>query len=222
MKSFTTLQLNLSRNLLKNAVAAPTVATAFLLVTCALMWSNRAAAQAKPAAPATQPPVAVTDKSIGAAPSAPAPTVVTAPATAPAAAPVVAPAQLAKSYVSIGDKPAVLYDAPSTRANKVFIILRYSPLEVLVKLDKWVKVRDAENAIGWVESEALGMRRYVQISVPLADVRNAADAASALVFEAQRNVVLEVTGSAATAGWIAVKHRDGQAGFVRLAQVWGD
>jgi SH3-like domain-containing protein len=193
-----------------NAVATTTVATAFLFAA----WSHHATAQTKPApTPTTQPPVSVTDKSIGAAPSASVPAV---------AAPIAAPVAPPKSYVTIGDKPAVLYDAPSTRANKIFIVLRYSPLEVLVRLDKWIKVRDAENTVGWVESETLGMRRHVQVNVPLADVRNAADAASALVFEAQRNVVLEVTGSAATAGWLAVKHRDGQAGFIRLAQVWGD
>ena len=58
------------------------------------------------------------------------------------------------------------------------------------------------------------------LSVPLADVRAAADPQSALVFEAYKQVVLEVLEPAAD-GWIKVRHRDGQQGYVRLAHVWG-
>jgi SH3-like domain-containing protein len=126
-----------------------------------------------------------------------------------------------KAFVSIGDKLAIMFDAPSMRANKIFIISAYTPLEILVKLDKLTKVRDAEGTVGWVENSTLGERRHVQISAASADVRAAGAATAALVFEAQRSVVLEVTGPAQD-GWLPVKHRDGQSGFVRLTQVWGD
>jgi SH3-like domain-containing protein len=132
------------------------------------------------------------------------------------------------SFVNIGDKPAVLFDAPSTRANKTFIVLRHSPLEVLVKLDKWIKVRDHENTIGWVESDSLAARntaRLVIVNVALAHVRAAADDASSLIFNAERNVLLEVSAVSATAvpnGWLAVKHRDGQTGFIKATEVWGE
>ncbi len=127
-----------------------------------------------------------------------------------------------KSFVSIGDRPAVLFDAPSNRANKTFIILRNTPLEMLVKLEKMTKVRDADGAIGWVENESLGTKRYVQISVTSADIRAAANVAGSSVFDAQRGVLLEVTGLASPDGWLPVKHLDGQTGFVRLTHVWGD
>jgi flagellar basal body rod protein FlgF len=41
-----------------------------------------------------------------------------------------------------------------------------------------------------------------------------------VVFEAQRGVLLEVSGPAAD-GWLPVRHRDGQSGYVRSVQVWG-
>jgi len=130
-----------------------------------------------------------------------------------------------QSFVNIGDKPAVLFDAPSTRANKLFIVLRASPLEVLVKLDKWVKVRDQEGTIGWVESDVLAARntlRLVAVNATVAVVRAAADDSAAIAFNAQRNVLLEVTTSIAPAGWLSVKHRDGQSGFVKAGEVWGE
>ncbi len=161
-----------------------------------------------------QAPVA--EKSQSAVPS----TAAKAPA-APAAATQPTAASPTKVFVTMGDKPGVMYDAPSTKANKVFIINALTPLELLVRLDKLTKVRDVEGTIGWVENSALGERRHVQVSATTADVRASAAANAPLVFDAQRMVVLEVTGTQVD-GWLPVRHRDGQSGFVRLTQVWGD
>ena len=124
-------------------------------------------------------------------------------------------------FVSIGDKPAIVYDAPSVKAQKIFILARQQPLEMLVKLDKWIKIRDADNTLGWVESGAIDNRRRGQVTAPIADIHSEPNSASSLVFEAQRMVILDITG-AAMDGWLPVRHRDGQAGFVRKSQVWGE
>ena len=137
--------------------------------------------------------------------------------TSAAPQPPVTPAPL---YAAIGDKPAILYDGLSTKANKIFILSRYHPLEVLVKLDKWTKVRDFDGTIGWVENGALGDRHHVQVSAHSAEIRAMPSPAAALVFEAQRTVVLEVTGPVVD-GWLPLRHRDGQSGFARVVQVWG-
>ena len=53
-----------------------------------------------------------------------------------------------------------------------------------------------------------------------AQVRQSADEAAPVAFQAQQNVILdlvEITGN----GWLRVRHRDGVGGFVRAAQVWG-
>src|SRR5688572_16731582 len=129
-------------------------------------------------------------------------------------------APLAAEYRALGDRPAVLYDAPSTRADRLFVASRNYPFEVLVKLDQWTKVRDANGEVAWVENKALGDRPTVAVTVPLADVRAAPNAESALVFEAYKQVILEVADPPA-GGWVKVRHRDGQAGFIRVAHVWG-
>lgn len=124
-------------------------------------------------------------------------------------------------FGSIGEKPAILYDGLSTKANKVFILSRFHPVEILVKLDKWTKVRASGNAIGWMENSFFGEKRFVQVNGASAEVRAAPNGSASIVFDAQRSVVLESTGPASTDGWMAVRHRDGQTGFVRLTQVWG-
>ena len=124
------------------------------------------------------------------------------------------------SFATVGEKPAVVYDSPSQKGNRTFVLSRFMPLEVLVKLDKWTKVRDSEGSIGWVENNAIGDRRFVQVAAATAEVRAGSGAGAPVVFEAQRGVLLEVTSPAAD-GWIGVRHRDGQAGVVRSNQVWG-
>jgi SH3-like domain-containing protein len=129
-------------------------------------------------------------------------------------------ASFAAEFRALGDRPAILYDAPSTRADRLFVASRNYPFEVLVKLDQWTKVRDVNGEVAWVENKALGDRQTVAVTVPLADVRAAPNAESALVFEAYKQVILEVADPPA-GGWVKVRHRDGQAGFIRVAHVWG-
>lgn len=126
----------------------------------------------------------------------------------------------AAEFRALGPQSAILYDAPSTRADRLFVANRNYPFEVLVKLDHWTKVRDANGEIGWVENSALGEKRTVLVTVPLADVRAAANAQSPLVFEAYKQVLLEVVAPPVD-GWVKVRHRDGQQGFIRLSHVWG-
>lgn len=126
----------------------------------------------------------------------------------------------AAEFRTVGDKPAVLYDAPSVKADRLFVASRSYPFEVLVKLDLWTKVRDVNGEVAWIENRALGERRTVLVTVALADVRMAAGPQAPLAFEAYKHVLLEVLEAPAE-GWVKVRHRDGQAGFIRAAHVWG-
>lgn len=126
----------------------------------------------------------------------------------------------AAEFRTIGDRAAILYDAPSVKADRLFVVTRGYPFEVLVKLDQWTKVRDAGGEVAWVENRAWGERRNAMVSVPVADVRTAPDAKSPLVFEAYRQVLLEVLEPPAE-GWVRIRHRDGQQGYARLAHLWG-
>jgi len=125
----------------------------------------------------------------------------------------------AAEFRSVGEHAAILYDAPSARADRLFAVSRFYPFEVLVRLDQWTKVRDVIGEVGWIENRALGDRRTVVVTVPVADVHASASPESPLVFEAYKQVVLDVLEPPAD-GWVKVRHRDGQEGYVRLAQVW--
>jgi SH3-like domain-containing protein len=126
----------------------------------------------------------------------------------------------ALEFRAVSENAAVLYDAPSAKAKKLYVVNRGYPVEVVVLVEGWVKVRDASGGLSWIESKYLTDKRTVMIKAPLAQVRQNADDNAPLVFQAQQNVILdllEVPGG----GWLRVRHRDGQSGFVKASQVWG-
>jgi SH3-like domain-containing protein len=125
------------------------------------------------------------------------------------------------------EAPAVLYDAPSARARPLFVYGRDVPMEVLVTVEGWTKVRDASGTIGWLSGKGLSDKRVLLVRTATAEVRANPDDSAVLVFRAEQNVLLDLAESAsspsttATPGWVKVRHRDGQTGYVRLAQVFG-
>jgi len=118
------------------------------------------------------------------------------------------------------DAATVLYDAPSQRGVKVFVIKRDTPVEVVVSLEGWAKVRDAEGGLAWIEKKFLNEKRSVIVTADRADVRQKADEGSPVVFAAEKSVAMEFL-EVAPGGWVKVRHSDGQSGFVRANQIWG-
>ena len=67
--------------------------------------------------------------------------------------------------------PAILYDAPSDQGRKLYIIAKQTPVEVVVSLEKWVKVRDMGGGLTWIERSRLSEHRTLQVSAARATVR---------------------------------------------------
>jgi SH3-like domain-containing protein len=127
----------------------------------------------------------------------------------------------AADFRTVTTDAAVLYDAPSTRSNKVFVVNRGYPLEVVVTMEGWVKVRDAAGAFNWIEArQVTDKQRTVMVRVPVAQVRQKPEDNAPVAFQAGQNVILEYVDANAP-GWVQVRHRDGGSGYVKAAQVWG-
>jgi len=126
----------------------------------------------------------------------------------------------AADFRSVQDNAAVLYDAPSRAATPLFVVQRNYPLEVIVVLESWIKVRDAAGALTWIERKSLGDKRMLLVTAPVAEVRARPEEGAAALFSVGRNVVLELL-EPAPGGWLRVRYADGTAGFVRAALVWG-
>jgi SH3-like domain-containing protein len=118
------------------------------------------------------------------------------------------------------DTPTILYDAPSQKGSRLFVIRRGTPVEIVVSLEGWAKVRDADGGLAWIEKKNLAERRMLIVTAARAAVRQSAEDSATLAFDAEKGVVLELVEPAA-GGWAKVRHAEGKSGFVRASQVWG-
>ncbi|MDE2427311.1 MAG: hypothetical protein KGM99_01190 [Burkholderiales bacterium] len=123
-------------------------------------------------------------------------------------------------FRAVGAAPVIMYDAPSAKGGKMYVAPRGMPVEVVFTSGAWSKVRDMTGDMGWIESKDLIARRNLIVRVGNAKVFASADDTSAVVFSADKFVLLEMA-EPASAGWVKVKHRDGQLGYVKVTDVWG-
>ena len=130
-------------------------------------------------------------------------------------------------YRTTLDTPTLMYDAPSAKARPQFLFGPDVPVEVIVQVEGWTKVRDAGGTIGWMANKSLGEKHVLLVRVPAAEIRANPDDSAPLVFRAEQNVLLDMaetatsTATTAAPGWVKVRHRDGQVGFVRISQIFG-
>lgn len=127
----------------------------------------------------------------------------------------------ALEFKSVSVPKAVLYDAPSSSAKKILLLSQYYPVEIIVDLGDWLKVRDAEGSLSWVETKQLSDKRTVMITISQAEIRQAADANASLVATLEKGVLLEVVDIKPNNGWLKVRHRDGATGFILVSSIWG-
>ncbi len=131
-----------------------------------------------------------------------------------------ATAAFAIDYRSIEVPAAILYDSPSQKGKKLYLIKAQTPVEAVVRLEGWVKVRDAEGTLAWIEARNLGERRTLVVTAPRAEIREADRAEAPVVTTLDKWVVVDFV-EPASPGWTKVRHRDGATGYVRSTQVWG-
>lgn len=127
---------------------------------------------------------------------------------------------LAADYRSVVAPVAVLYDAPSQAGRKLYLIRAATPVEVVVRLEGWSKVRDAEGTLAWVETRYLSERRTLVVTASKGEIRQSDKTDAPLLAELDKWVGVDFL-EMASPGWAKVRHRDGMQGYIRSTQVWG-
>lgn len=126
----------------------------------------------------------------------------------------------AVDFKSVGAAPVILYDAPSAKGGKLYVAPRGMPLEVVLSYGEWVKVRDASGEMAWTEAKGLSPKRSLVARAANLKVRASPDDNASAVLLLDKGVLLELS-EPATSGWVKVRHKDGQTGYVKTSEVWG-
>ena len=127
----------------------------------------------------------------------------------------------ALEYRSVLSPKAVMLDAPSANANKLYIVGQGYPVEVIVNLGDWLKVRDNQGGINWIDLKSLTTKRTVLVTLNHAEIKQAADDTSPILANLDKDVVLDLLEIGTKNGWLKVHHRDGVTGYILNTSVWG-
>jgi SH3-like domain-containing protein len=127
----------------------------------------------------------------------------------------------ASEFKAVGPGPAILFDTPSAKGRKLYAAPAGMPVEIIINNGEWSRVRDVAGDLAWIENKALTNKRMLVVESAQALVRSAADDNATVVFTAVKGVLLELA-EPVPSSWIKVRHRDGELGYVKAADVWGE
>jgi SH3-like domain-containing protein len=127
---------------------------------------------------------------------------------------------IAVEYRSVVPTKTVSYDAPSKEATKLYLLGSGYPVEIIVNLGEWLKVRDQLGSLSWVESKSLSTKRMALV-LAKTDIKSSEDINSHIFATVEKDVVLELVSPSIKNGWVKVKHRDGIIGYVQVVSLWG-
>ncbi|MSQ80649.1 MAG: hypothetical protein EXR41_02930 [Candidatus Methylopumilus sp.] len=124
-------------------------------------------------------------------------------------------------FRSVTSPKTILYEAPSVTTKRIFLVGEGYPLEVIVNLGEWLKVRDPLGTLSWVESKNLQSKRTVIVKVDKADIYKDPESKSPLVASVEKDVVIELADPLISNGWIKVHYQQDLDGYIQTSQVWG-
>ena len=123
-------------------------------------------------------------------------------------------------FRSVAKPNAVMFDAPSDKAKKIFLAPEGMPVEVISVLRTWVKVRDPLGDLAWISRDDLADRRMI-MATRVAALRREAVPNAPSWFSLDRGVLLELLEEKPVNGFVKVRYADGQVGYIQPDQVWG-
>jgi SH3-like domain-containing protein len=124
-------------------------------------------------------------------------------------------------FRSVSVSKTILYEAPSATTKRIYLVSEGYPLEVIVNLGVWLKVRDPYGTLSWVESKNLQSKRTVIVKVDKANIFKEPELKSALLANIEKDVVIELSDPLITSGWIKVRYQQDLDGYIQASQVWG-
>ena len=125
-------------------------------------------------------------------------------------------------FMSVNADQAFLHEAPSDSTKKSFIVTRGYPLEVLVSLKEWKKVKDHEGLINWIKTSDLSSKRSVLNLKGDNPIYLEPSSVSPILAKVNENVTLEILDEKKIDDWVKVYSKVGDIeGFIKATDLWG-
>ena len=124
--------------------------------------------------------------------------------------------------MSVNADQAFLHEAPSDSTKKSYIVTKGYPLEVIVSLKEWKKVKDHEGLINWIKTSDLSSKRTVLNLKGDNSIYLEPSSASPILAKVNENVSLELLDAKKIDDWVKVYSKVGDIeGFIKATDLWG-
>ncbi len=126
--------------------------------------------------------------------------------------------------VSIVGNDINMRSGPGTRYKILWKLGSGFPLKVLKRKRNWIRVRDFEGTIGWVNKNVVSRVPHMIVKVhkksrKRINVRSGPGTRSRIVAKAHYGVVFKTLKK--KNGWVKVHHQKGVTGWVKRSLLWG-
>jgi len=124
--------------------------------------------------------------------------------------------------MSVNADQAFLHEAPSDSTKKSFIVTRGYPLEVIVSLKEWKKVKDHEGLINWIKTSDLSSKKTVLNLKGDNPIYLEPSSASPILAKVNENVTLELLDAKKIDDWVKVYSKVADIeGYIKATDLWG-
>jgi SH3 domain protein len=125
-------------------------------------------------------------------------------------------------FMSVNTDQAFLHEAPSGSTKKAFIVTKGYPLEVIVSLKEWKKVKDHEGLINWIKTSDLSSKKTVLNLKDNNSIYLEPSSESPMLAKVNENVTLELLDAKKIDDWVKVYSKVGDIeGFIKATDLWG-
>ncbi|HFQ90758.1 MAG TPA: peptide-binding protein [Desulfobulbus sp.] len=126
--------------------------------------------------------------------------------------------------VAVANDNVNLRSGPGTRYKVTWKLGSGFPLKVLKRKGEWLRVKDFEGTIGWINAKVVNRVPHMIVRVhrkskKRINVRSAPGTSSRIVAKAYYGVVFRTL--ARKNGWVKVRHERGVTGWIKRSLLWG-
>ena len=125
----------------------------------------------------------------------------------------------AQEFLSIKGSVVNIRTKPTTASDVAWELINGYPLQVMSKQDEWIRVKDFEGPLGWVNKRFVSSQPHFIIQVNSVNLRSEPNTKSSVVAKLNKYDIVETLQKTDT--WAKVRNAAGQQGWILQSLAWG-
>lgn len=125
----------------------------------------------------------------------------------------------AQEFLSIRGKAVNVREQPAPKANVAWELVNGYPVQVVQRKGQWLKVKDFESTLGWVQKTQTAKVPHLLVKVRVANLRSQPSPQGKVVGKLEKYDIVKTLEK--KKGWAKVRTSAGREGWLREDMGWG-